>query len=94
VQRSHLQQFLYETTVEDLIKDVLEDVVSIHNLRQKIAKLHVEGKELAQYGLSKHPDKQGIDTYAEDAIEKGEYYNMDPTGRRCGNGRCSAFVLQ
>jgi cilia- and flagella-associated protein 298 len=91
MQRAQLQQFLYECTVEALVKDVLEDTVNIHNLRQKIAKLHIEGKELAQYGRSKHPEKQGIDTYAEENVEKGEFYKMDPTGRRTGNGESAAF---
>jgi cilia- and flagella-associated protein 298 len=77
---------LFETTVEQLVKDTLQDVASIHNLRQKIAKLKLEGSELAQYGPAKQPDKQGIDTYADDAVEQGEHYKMDPTGRRCGNG--------
>jgi cilia- and flagella-associated protein 298 len=86
VQRSEQQQFLYETTVEQLVKDTLQDVVTIHNLRQRVTKLKLEGTELAQYGFAKQPDKQGIDTYSEESIVEGEFYKMDPTGRRNGNG--------
>ena len=97
MQRSEQQQFLFDTTVEQTVKDTLNDVVTIHNLRQQIAKLKLEGGELAQYGFAKQPEKQGIDTYAEENVEKGEFYKMDPTGRRTGNGeanlrhRCHRF---
>ena len=86
MQRSEQQQFLFDTTVEQLVKDTLNEVACIHNLRQRITKLKLEGTELAQYGPAKKPDQQGIDTYADDATEKGEHYKMDPTGRRTGNG--------
>jgi hypothetical protein len=85
-QRSEQQQFLFDTTVEATVKEVLASVVSIHNLRQTVTKLKLEGNELANYGPAKHPDKQGIDTYEENAPPKGEFYKMDPTGRRTGNG--------
>lgn len=42
----------------------------MHNLRHRIARLRLEGGELAKYGPSKRPDKQGIDTY-EDATAAG-----------------------
>lgn len=86
MQRSEQQQFLLDTTVEQLVKDTLREVALVHNLRQKICKLKLEGAELAQYGPAKQLDKQGIDTYAEDSVEQGEFYKMDPTGRRTGNG--------
>jgi hypothetical protein len=85
-QRSEQQQFLFDTTVESTVKEVLASIVSIHNLRQTVTKLKLEGSELAKYGPAKHPDKQGIDTYEENAPPKGEFYTMDPTGRRTGNG--------
>lgn len=86
VQRSDQQQFLYETTVEQLVSEALASIAAIHNLRQRITKLKLEGAELAKHGPAKKPDQQGIDTYAEGDIEKGEHYCMDPTGRRTGNG--------
>lgn len=64
----------------------MTDVATIHNLRQTVAKVKVEGTELAKYGPAKQPDKQGIDTYDENSVTKGKFYLMDPTGRRTGNG--------
>lgn len=90
LQRSEQQQFLFETTVEQPVQETLRDIVTIHNLRQRIAKLKLEGGELAQFGFAKQPDKQGIDTYSDENIEKGEFYKMDPTGRRTGNGAAQA----
>lgn len=85
-QRSDNDHFLYETTVEASVKDTIRELAEINNIRHRITRLKLEGEELAKYGPSKHPDKQGIDTYSEDAIERGPFYNMDPTGRRTGNG--------
>lgn len=89
-QRSEQQQFLFETTVQATVKEVLASAVTIHNLRQTVTKLKLEGVELAKYGPAKHPDKQGIDTYDENAPQKGEFYTMDPTGRRTGNGKAGS----
>ena len=54
-------------------------------------RLKLEGEELAKYGVAKRPDKQSIDTYSElvgmEPVAKEEFYNMDPTGRRTGNGK-------
>lgn len=85
VKRSETDQFLYETTVEKPVAEVLEDLVVINNLRHRIHRLRLEGEELAKYGPAKHPDKQGIDTYAEGPVDKGPHYLMDPSGRRTGN---------
>lgn len=81
---------MFETTVEASVKDTIRDLAIINNLRQKIQRLKLEGEELAKYGPAKHPDKQGIDEYQEQAVDKGPYYTQDPTGRRTGNGRCKA----
>lgn len=87
MQRSEQQQFLFETTAQTVVKDVVASIVRIHNLRQAVTKLKLEGAELAKYGPAKQPDRQGIDTYDENAPQKGEFYTMDPTGRRTGNGK-------
>ena len=94
LQRSDQHQFLYETTVEALVKDVTQELTKLHNLRQRILKLKMEGDELAKYGPAKLPDKQGIDTYVEGGVEKGQHYLMDPTGRRTGNGTTCARSSQ
>ena len=44
----------------------------------RIERLRLEGGELAQYGPAKHPDKQGLDEYADttgaSVSQKGPYY--------------------
>lgn len=57
------------------------------NLRHRITRLKLEGEELAKYGPAKHPEQQGIDKYSDQAVEQGQFYTMDPTGRRTGNGK-------
>lgn len=94
-QRSDDNQFLFEATLDSSVQSTVDALVDVHNLRQRIHRLKVEGEELAKYGPSKQPDEQGIDTYSEENVEKGEHYNMDPTGRRTGNGTilCLLCVL-
>jgi hypothetical protein len=81
-----VEQFLYETTIEASVSDTIRELAVVNNLRQRIQRLKLEGEELAKYGPAKQPEKQGIDQYSEDKIEKGQHYLMDPTGRRTGNG--------
>ncbi|MEW5314815.1 MAG: hypothetical protein WDW38_006284 [Sanguina aurantia] len=93
MKRSEAEQFLFETTVEAGVQETVAELVEVNNLRQRIARLKLEGEELAKYGPTKPLDKQGIDSYAEEPVEKGPHYNMDPTGRRTGNA-CSSQVAQ
>ena len=72
--------------MEQHVKDALHEIATIHNLRQRICKLKLEGTQLAKHGPAKKLDQQGIDTYVEGTVEEGEFYTMDPTGRRTGNG--------
>lgn len=92
LQRSEQQQFLFECSASQTVQHVLADVTAIHNLRQTVTKVKLEGTELAKYGPAKQPDKQGIDTYDESVVEKGDFYQMDPTGRRSGNGEACLSV--
>lgn len=88
MQNSEEDQFLFQTSVQAPVADTISQLACIHNLRHRITRLKLEGEELAKYGPAKHPEKQGIDQYANDqAVEKGEFYCMDPTGRRTGNGK-------
>jgi hypothetical protein len=68
------------------VQTTISQLAHIHNLRHRITRLKLEGEELAKFGPAKHPEQQGIDQYSDQAVEKGEFYNMDPTGRRTGNG--------
>lgn len=86
IQTSEDNQFLFETKVDSGVQSTVKSIVHIYNLRQKIHRLKLEGEELAKFGPAKQLEKQGIDTYAEENVDKGEYYTMDPTGRRTGNG--------
>jgi len=83
--RSEGDHFLFETTVEAGVRDTVAALAELNNLRHRINRLKLEGEELAKYGPAKRPDLQGIDTYAEAPVERGPFYNMDPTGRRTGN---------
>lgn len=89
LKRSEDQQFLYETSVETPVKAAVAELAAINNLRHRIQRLKLEGGELAKYGPSKHPDKQGLDEYQAEfgygQVEKGSNYKADPTGRRIGN---------
>ena len=58
VKKSDQERFLFETTVEAPVRDVLREVVEVHNLRMRIHRLKLEGEELAKYGPAKPLDKQ------------------------------------
>lgn len=91
VKRSEQDQFLYEAKAADDVKSVAFALATIQNLRNQITRLKLEGDELAKYGPAKAPGSEGIDSYSEAPVEKGDWYNQDPTGRRCGNA-CSPQV--
>jgi hypothetical protein len=85
-QRSDDQQFLYETTVEAKVNDVIKEMCEIHNLRLRVHRLFLEGGELAEFGPAREPSKVGIDDYKVKDSEKSAWFKEDPTGRRTGNG--------
>lgn len=89
-QNSEQDQFLFETPGSQPAGAAARDLAELHNLRHRIARLKLEGGELAQYGPAKAPDAQGIDSCQEEAggsgRERGPHYCMDPTGRRSGEG--------
>lgn len=53
-------QFLYETTVEMPIDDLLKDVSAIYNGRLKIDRLCAEIECLAEHGITLPPNMQGL----------------------------------
>lgn len=87
LQNSEEDQFLFDTTVQASVRDTTAELAKIHNLRHRITRLKLEGEELAKYGPAKQPDQQGIDQYSEQPVQQGPFYNMDPTGRRTGDGK-------
>jgi len=85
MKRSDDQQFLYETTVEAKVNDVIKEMCEIHNLRLRVHRLFLEGGELAEFGPAREPSKVGIDDYKVKDSEKSAWFKEDPTGRRTGN---------
>ncbi len=87
VQRSDKQEFLFETTVEAEVSEVIKQVVEINNLKHKIERLRLEGGELAKFGPALSPEDQEEE---EDdnaaAVSHEEGLTIDPTGRRSGQG--------
>lgn len=86
VKRSEDQQFLYETTTAEPVTEAIRKCCEIHNMRQRIGRLKMEGEDLAKHGPSKPLDKQGLDDAEEEdgAPPRPPTYCADPTGRRTG----------
>lgn len=89
-------QFLYETTVEASVDDVLKDVAAIYNGRLKVQRLCAEIEDLAEHGITLPPNMQGLteeqvtelklkDEWAEKCTPQGGVrVNEDKVGRRNG----------
>jgi hypothetical protein len=89
IKNNDKDSWLYETSIEKDGDFVVKELVNIWNLRIRLRQLSGGLKEMAQYGIMKPTDKIGIDEIQEqngETIEKGQYYCMDPTGHRTGNG--------
>ncbi|KAK9870221.1 hypothetical protein WA026_006306 [Henosepilachna vigintioctopunctata] len=90
-------QFLYETTLQTPVEELIKNVVAIYNGRLKIQRVCSEIQELSEHGILYPPEILGLtpeqveemnlkDPYEEKCIPSGGYiYNKDPIGRR--NGR-------
>lgn len=90
IKNSEHDSFLYETTCATTNDALVRDLVKVWNLRIRLAQLSGAIRELGAYGPMKHPNKAGLDDiqekYNNEPVERGEYYNPDPTGVRTGNG--------
>lgn len=90
VKHSETDTFLYETLSSTPNDQIVRELAQIWNLRIRLAQLTGSIRELAKYGPMKAQDKVGIDEIQEQhngvTIEKGECYEMDPSGIRTGNG--------
>ena len=84
------QQFLYETTVEIGVKDLIKELVEVHNLRLRIQRLKSEGDDLATHGPCKPPDKQGLD---EDIQAEADGVEVDPMGDPVEQARAGRHPL-
>lgn len=96
MQNSEEDQFLFETSVQTPVRDTVAELAKVYNLRHRVTRLKLEGEELAKYGPAKQPDKQGIDQYSDEPVQKADFYTMDPTGRRTGNGKalCTRYLTE
>ncbi|XP_050517134.1 cilia- and flagella-associated protein 298 [Diabrotica virgifera virgifera] len=89
-------QFLYETTLNTSVENLVTSVVAIYNGRLKVDRICSEMEELSKYGTLYPPDILGlnedqvqelklVDTWGEKCIPSGGFeYNKDPIGRRNG----------
>lgn len=82
----------YDTILTKLLlgDEVIREICKIWNLRIRLAQLTHSIRELAKYGPMKPTDQVGIDEIQEQLngckVVKNEFYQMDPTGIRTGNG--------
>ncbi|CAK4079836.1 unnamed protein product [Aphanomyces euteiches] len=91
VKLSETEAFLYETTCQTSNDALVRDLVHVHNARIRLASLATHTQNLFQYGVAKHPQEHGLDTYASQPIHKEEFYEEDPLGQRTGNGVCPSL---
>lgn len=96
VKKGDESQFLYETTVELPIDELVKDVCAIHNGRLKVQRICAEMEELAEHGITLPPNMQGLteeqveelklkDEWADKCVPQGGVReNKDPIGRRNG----------
>lgn len=96
IKKGDQNQFLYDTTVNVLVDDLLEDVVAIYNGRLKISRICSELEELVDHGLMLPPNMVGLtDEQIEELKLKDEWgdrcepsggwtFNKDNLGKRNG----------
>ena len=96
VKRADESQFLYETTTQEPLSEVIKDLVQIYNGRLKIGRLFHELETLGKHGISLPQNMQGLteeqirelkleDPYLKSCSPSGgEVQCEDPVGRRCG----------
>ncbi|KAK2163902.1 hypothetical protein LSH36_72g03090 [Paralvinella palmiformis] len=89
-------QFLYDTTVQISIDDLIKEIIPIYNGRLKVGRIASEIEELADHGITLPPNMQGLtDEQIEDLKLKddwadkckpsgGHVFRVDDIGRRNG----------
>lgn len=96
VKKGDESQFIYETSTQELLANVITDLIHLYNDRLKIDRLSYELEALGKHGISLPTNMQGLteeqitelkltDPFAEKCIPSGGTRNCpDPVGRRCG----------
>lgn len=104
IKRGAQNQFIYETTVQVPISQLVQEVTSIFNGRLKIGRITAEMEELAKHGPMWPPHILGlteeqvdelklVDEYEEKCTPMdGFQFSKDPIGRR--NGRAPKLHMQ
>jgi len=105
VKKGDQSQFLYETTVEENIGELINKLVEIFNGRLKIDRLFYELETLAKHGTTLPPNMQGLtddqieelhleDKWSKTCIPQGgdSKSAVDPVGRRNGKAPCDKMA--
>ncbi|XP_023316228.1 UPF0769 protein C21orf59 homolog A-like [Trichogramma pretiosum] len=71
-------QFLYDTTVDSKIDDIIKEITIIHNGRLKVTRLTYDLEELANHGTMLPQNMQGL---TDEQIE--ELHLVDEWGEKC-----------
>ncbi|XP_012265903.1 cilia- and flagella-associated protein 298 isoform X2 [Athalia rosae] len=104
VKKGDESQFLYDTSVDANVDDVINDIVVIYNGRLKVSRICYEIEELAKHGTMLPQDMMGLtddqvqelklrDEWGEKCSPMGGWtFNKDAVGRR--NGRQPSERMQ
>ncbi|KAJ8678640.1 hypothetical protein QAD02_014427 [Eretmocerus hayati] len=96
VKKMSESQFLYDTSVESKVDDVIREITIIHNGRLKVSRICYDMEDLANHGTMLPPNMMGLtdeqveelhlkDEWGEKCIPSGGWtYNRDVIGRRNG----------
>lgn len=96
VKHNDQSQFLFETTLNTPVEEVVTKITAIYNGRLKVNRICSEIEELAKHGTLYPPEILGltpeqveelklVDTFGEKCIPSGGFtINKDPIGRRNG----------
>ncbi|XP_013138429.1 PREDICTED: UPF0769 protein C21orf59 homolog [Papilio polytes] len=95
VKRANENQFLYETSVERSVDDVVKDITAIFNGRLKVTRICYEMEELEKHGTFQPLEMQGLteeqikelkleDPWAKKCAPQDYVVQKDEMGRRCG----------
>ncbi|CAH1800254.1 unnamed protein product [Owenia fusiformis] len=97
IKKAEESLFLYETTVQILIDDMMKDVAAIYNGRLKVERLCWEVESLSKHGITLPPNMQGLtddqitdlklkDEWEDKCIPSGgAVFKKDDIGRRNGH---------
>ncbi|KAM4701376.1 cilia- and flagella-associated protein 298-A isoform 1-T1 [Discoglossus pictus] len=97
VKRGEESQFLFDTTVNVPVDELVKEISAIYNGRLKVDRIISEMQELAEHGITMPPNMQGLtdeqiadlklkDEWAERCVPSGgSVFKKDEIGRRHGH---------